>query len=291
MTQGDLKFLKISVVTPSYNQGQFLEQTIQSVLGQNYPNLEYIIIDGGSTDNSKDIIGKYDQDLTYWVSEKDKGQAHAINKGFEQATGDILCWLNSDDYFLPGTLNRVNELFNSIEADIITGNTLHVNEREGKSWLGKVRIPFNKRLLDYYDPIFQPSTFWKKDTWINSGGLSEERHFTFDWNWFYKVQNLGAEIRSVNELFSVYRIHVGHKSGSQNEKRFLEIAETIKDQSSIVDYNLYLKIRRSLRSFNKINFILSKLRLYGLAKLWISFKYKIKREDMGKFYLLLTLAR
>ena len=95
---------RISIVTPSYNQGKFLEETIRSVFLQGYPNLEYIIIDGGSTDNSIEIIKKYEPWLTYWVSEKDRGQSHAINKGFEHATGEIYGWLNSDDYFLPRAL-------------------------------------------------------------------------------------------------------------------------------------------------------------------------------------------
>jgi glycosyltransferase involved in cell wall biosynthesis len=102
---------KISIVTPSFNQGRFIEKTILSVIEQDYPNLEYIIIDGGSTDESVEVIKKYDQHLAYWVSEPDRGQSHAINKGFERATGEIFGWLNSDDWYHPGALKAVAEAF------------------------------------------------------------------------------------------------------------------------------------------------------------------------------------
>ena len=108
-----MKYPKISIVTPSYNQGNFLEETILSVINEEYPNLEYVIIDGGSTDNSKEIIKKYENKLTYWVSEKDNGQTEAINKGFKLVTGDIFNWLNSDDFLEEGALFKIGEQFSN----------------------------------------------------------------------------------------------------------------------------------------------------------------------------------
>ena len=123
---------KISVITPSYNQGIYIEETIQSVLNQNYPNLEYIIIDGGSSDSTVEVIKKYESKIDFWVSEKDKGQADAINRGFAKATGDILCWLNSDDYFFPDTLKYVASQLNIEKKEILFGEVDHIFEPHGQ---------------------------------------------------------------------------------------------------------------------------------------------------------------
>jgi glycosyltransferase involved in cell wall biosynthesis len=142
----------ISIVTPSFNQDQFLEQTISSVLGQGYTNLEYIIIDGGSTDNSVDIIRKYSNSLTFWKSERDQGQSDAINQGFQRATGDIVAWINSDDYYLPGILLKIIEYFERHpQVDIVYGD-LQVIDPSG-NFLGVKKVV----AYDYFSALFAGS--------------------------------------------------------------------------------------------------------------------------------------
>src|SRR5688572_19422484 len=123
---------RISFVTPSFNQAKFLEQTIRSVLDQNYPNLDYAVVDGGSTDGSVDIIKKYEHRLSWWVSEKDRGQSHALNKGFSKASGDVFGFINSDDYLYPGSLDAVARAWND-GAEWIMGWVMML-EVDGGEW-------------------------------------------------------------------------------------------------------------------------------------------------------------
>src|ERR1700733_11361468 len=155
--------LKISVITPSYNQGQFIEETILSVLNQDYDNTEYIVIDGGSTDNTVEIIKKHENKLAYWVSEKDNGQSHAINKGFKLATGDIICWINSDDILIQGALKRVSQYFSdNPDKLIVNGYTMRIDSTSNILFTHFVMEPrywFAKHGVYY---INQPSMFFKR---------------------------------------------------------------------------------------------------------------------------------
>ena len=215
---------KITVVTPSFNQAAFLETTIRSVLGQRYPNLEYMIFDGGSTDGSADIIRRYESELAFWISERDGGQSDAINSGFARATGDIFCWINSDDFHLPDTLSRVAALLGPrvTEPLIVTGSCLIFHEGSAKSHV-EPSHPHDPARLRRCDPIVQPSTFWTAAAWRKVGPLNHDLHFAFDWEWFLRALD-GCTFEQVPDLFSAYRIHAAHKSGGGGDKRRDEIA-------------------------------------------------------------------
>jgi glycosyltransferase involved in cell wall biosynthesis len=174
-------YLKISIVTPSLNQGEYLEAAIQSVLGQDYPHLEYIIIDGGSTDNSLDIIRKYENNLAYWISEKDHGQYHAINKGFSHCTGEIMAWLNSSDLYCPWTFHVVADIFHQLpQIEWLTcgyplgwdGRSRAVNCREvaGFSRDSFLDGRHLSGMPNFLYPVQQESTFWRRSLWKKAGG-------------------------------------------------------------------------------------------------------------------------
>ncbi len=210
-------FPKISIVTPSFNQGAYLEQTIQSVIGQNYPNLEYIVMDGGSTDNSVDIIRKYESHITHWESGSDGGQADAINRGFALTTGDILAWLNSDDMYLPGTLDLISKDFSATgkdELQIFCGNCIHLVEETGEVFGSNISHTALVSDLGLYDYLVQPSCFWTKKTSEVVGPLHERLTYAFDWEWFLRAKKKGCAFIPLDQYLSIYRIHAGHKTGS-----------------------------------------------------------------------------
>jgi glycosyltransferase involved in cell wall biosynthesis len=213
---------RVTVVTPSFNQGNFLEQTILSVLGQRYENLEYIIMDGGSADGSLGIIQKYSNNLAFWAAEKDGGQADALNKGFAKATGDILCWLNSDDFLLPGALQRVVAEFRD-EDDLIYGACLSFSET-GRKCVVNRPPEHDYEELCLQDYIVQPSSFWRKSLWDKTGPLESSLHYAFDWEWFLRASKLGFFRRS-KTIFSAYRFHADHKSSTGGEVRRREICD------------------------------------------------------------------
>jgi glycosyltransferase involved in cell wall biosynthesis len=206
---------KISIVTPSFNQGQYLEQTILSVLNQNYPNLEYIIIDGGSTDNSVEIIKKYANRLTYWVSEPDKGQSNAINKGLAECTGEVFNWLNSDDCLMPNALFLIGNFFQANTYDILGGVTQVFKDYEAVILYNlSIRVSeiFEDNLVN--TPISQPSTFYRRDILNKIGNLNEGLHYAMDYElWLRYVLEFGvSEIHIIKEPLARFRLHSDSKS-------------------------------------------------------------------------------
>ena len=203
---------RISIVTPSYNQGAFIEQTIQSVLDQGYPNLEYIVIDGGSTDMTIEVIRKYEKHLAYWTSEKDRGAADAIAKGFDRASGDILGWLNSDDLFVPGALHAVAEVMSRPDVDVAFGNAYWIDS-EGKIIGERRQTPFSRKGYLYGESmLMQPATLWKRDIYLKCGGIDRSFRFAFDTDLFFRFVIHGARFKHVNKCLASYRIHSTSKS-------------------------------------------------------------------------------
>jgi len=205
---------RISIITPSFNQGQFLEETINSVLSQEYPNLEYIVIDGGSTDNSVDVIKKYKSKINYWISEKDSGQSEAINKGFRRSTGEIISWLCSDDLYVPGTLHKVAAHFaNHPDAVMIHGKSVLFDEKGKEMIKGAEGEDLDLRYFTII-PFPQPSSFFRKNVIDEQGLLREDLHFAMDYDLLVRAA-LGYKIIQVEDILSRYRLHENSKTTSQ----------------------------------------------------------------------------
>lgn len=206
---------KISIVTPSYNQGHFIEETIRSVLLQRYPNLEYIIIDGGSTDGTVKIIKKYEKWLTYWVSEPDRGQSHAINKGFAKATGEIFAYINSDDYYEPNAFFTIARLFSQNknlhlvagECEIFNDNIV---KRTFRPWWPEDLVYFLEKTFS--STFAQPSAFWSSTIYKKLGGFDETIHFCFDRNFFLRVGLSGVSPYFLHKKISRFREHKESKT-------------------------------------------------------------------------------
>jgi len=233
---------KISIVTPSFNQGIFLEETLRSVLLQNYPNLELIVIDGGSKDASVEIIKKYEPWISYWVSEKDKGQSDAINKGFKKVNGEIITWLNSDDLFTQGALHQVAEYFLTLPADtgLVHGGTIIFKDEKliKKDW-----AYHNPSLERYLAGMAfpQPSSFFLKKYFDKIGGqVNEHLHYGMDYDLFCRLACV-CNFVPVKDLFSKYRLHGRSKSVTAQDNFIVDWTRSFINLCKNVEWDDLLK--------------------------------------------------
>jgi len=256
-TRPGVIYPRISVVVPSFNHGHFLGETLCSIVAQQYPDLQLLVVDGGSTDETADVISAYEKHIDWWVSEPDEGQANAINKGMAHASGDILAWLNSDDCLMPGALLRVAHSFMaSPKPDVVYGHRVLINE-EGLD-VGKWILPGHRRfILGYADYIPQETMFWRKSLWLKSGGkLDESFRFAMDWELIQRFIKADARFKVIPAFLGQFRMHAAQKTSANIESdgfREMEIIrracrESFSSQGALQNL-YYLMQRASLFSF------------------------------------------
>jgi glycosyltransferase involved in cell wall biosynthesis len=232
---------KLSIVTPSLNQGAFIERTIRSVLDQGYPNLEYVIVDGGSSDETVEIIRRYEDRLAWWVSEPDEGQTDAINKGIERTSGEIVAYINSDDYYLPGAFERAVEAFGRTDRKWVAGASLDAFEGTGPSRIFRPVAPLDQRgplqgrqrwilgPLPWHVP--QPSAFWRRELFERHGLFRRDMHYAFDAEFMVRLAFAGEfPLVLDDEVLAARALHEDAKSSSMRlwrpeTKRIREIYE------------------------------------------------------------------
>ncbi len=212
---------RISIVTPSYNQAEYLEQTMDSVLSQGIKGLEYIVMDGGSDDGSRRIIQRHEKSLAYWQSQPDGGQAQALRAGFQRCTGDILGWLNSDDCYTPGTLKKVRDLFLEKDCRELVYSDYLLLHPDGRLE-AKPKISFDFDIcLAVFLMIPQPSAFWSRRVYEAVGGLDCRYACAFDYDLFLRIgREVGARqgaIEHVHDYWSIFRVHARSKSVTQRQ--------------------------------------------------------------------------
>jgi FkbM family methyltransferase len=255
---------KISIITPSFNQGQFIEETIRSVLLQGYPNLEFIIIDGGSADGSVEIINKYEPRISYWVSEPDRGQSHAINKGLEHATGDIVAWLNADDIYLPGALFIVAREFLRNKSEWIVGITSVTDTKlmeldrfipqvNTGGW--KIRKYRSHGWLDFVmthqsgTALPQPSSFWSRKAISKVGGIDESFRYGMDHDLYGRLAYAGYRPKLIPQTLACFRIHQQQKTSEfpvtfwkeelRSAKRWQHEKISLQEKRALLEYQIW----------------------------------------------------
>src|SRR5215210_5780268 len=227
----------VSIITPSYNQAPYLEQTIQSVLKQGYPHIEYIVVDGGSTDNSAEIIKKYADRLAYWISERDSGQAEAINKGFARANGEILAWLNSDDYYMLNTVSFAVRCFEQNPDVVMVYADMLAVDGDGQT----INVLKYKQLslqdLLCFQIIGQPSVFFRRSALEKTGYLEPSFHFMLDHHLWIRLARQG-QILHVPQIWSAARYHAEAKNrarAAEFGREAFRILDWVKSQPGLME--------------------------------------------------------
>lgn len=250
-------FPKLTIITPSYNQADFLERTILSILNQNYPNLEYIIIDGGSTDRSVEVIKKYEKYLTYWVSEKDRGQVHAINKALERATGEWISFQNSDDVYFPGTFERFGKAASQQPADILYGDLFMITtDDEVTEILKTTSYSLTCQILEGMQ-IHNQSLFFKRALVEKYGKFDESYRFAFDYEFITRyTMHDTTRIRKVDGLGGALRVHADAKSSTIASVGSEEHLRIQKLYNSAITFPALNKIRYLWCRIRKVSYFL-----------------------------------
>jgi glycosyltransferase involved in cell wall biosynthesis len=259
-----IAYPSISVIVPSFNQGQYIEETLLSIIDQKYPNLEILVLDGGSTDNTVEVIKKYADHLFYWHSKSDRGQADAINQGMQLSTGEIVCWLNSDDMYLPGALLDVGTRLRgrTDQCHLIYGKTNLVRQT-GNTYYAcgcQTAAPFDPFTLTYEDFISQPSSFWTRPLWQAVGELNIDYNYLLDWDWYIRAAKV-AKFEYVPQPYSVYRYHASHKTSTGGAKRRKEVRQIVSQYSSTYWSNLYIEVENYYSSLKFWARLVSKLKV------------------------------
>jgi len=259
-------------VTPSYNQANYLEQTIRSVLGQDYARIEYIVVDGKSTDNSVEIIKKYAGRLAWWVSEKDSGQGEAINKGFGHANGEILAWLNSDDYYLPGTISAAVKVFEeNPDVVMVYGDMLAVDEHgQTINVLKYKQLSFQDLLC--FQIIGQPSVFFRREVLESAGKLDTTFHFLLDHHLWIRIAQEGR-ILYIPQMWSAARYHAEAKNrakAAEFGREAFRILEWAKSQPGLAETVSGVE-RRARASANRVDarYLLDGGQPWSALKAWM----------------------
>jgi glycosyltransferase involved in cell wall biosynthesis len=247
----NMNFPKISIIVPSYNQGQYLEETLVSIINQGYSGSELFVTDGGSTDNSVEIIRKYQDNINWWVSEKDNGQSDAINKGLQKATGEIVTWINSDDILLPGTLSKAANHFSTLpdSTGLIHGGTILFN---GKTDL-ETRFTYQEPSREGYlggMAFSQSSAFFKRKYLLTTGLLIEDLHYGMDYDLFMRL-SLVCDFKPVKDVFSKYRLHKESKSIAEGSRFINDWKKSFVNLCKNLSWNNELSILRDTGLFDQ----------------------------------------